>query len=139
MNLENFSFNELVEVRFAIEVEIVKMAAKRRTIDDIVVLTNALSAFEKKVAEGAKAVEENTWFYLKIADAAKNNTLKSLILLISSKSLKFYKEQKLKDNLSLLVEKNQLILDHIIYQKSDIAIQMMKEQFIRNQYQELCF
>ena len=55
-------------------------------------------------------------------------------LIIASKSLKFYKEQKLKDNVSLLLEKNKLVLDHIIYQESDTAIQTLKEQFKRNQY-----
>ena len=138
MNLENFNFHDLVETKFFLEVEIVKMAAKRRTIDDIIALTNALSAFEKKVAAGVRATEENIMFNLKIADAAKNTTLKSLILMITTKLLKHSKEQRLKSyrmaNSTFLLEKNQLILDHIINRESDLATQTIKEYFKKDQY-----
>ena len=140
MNLENLNFHDLVETRFFLEVEIVKMAAKRRTIDDIIALTNALNTFEKKVAKGARATEENIMFNLKIADAAKNTTLKSLILIITTKLLQHYNDnaQKIRlyriDNSNFLLEKNQLVLDHIINQESYLATQIIKEHFKRNQY-----
>jgi len=131
IKLKNLDFHDLVETQAILAIETVKMAAKRRTIDDIITLKNALAAYETKIKKGLPAETENLWFHLKIADAAGNTVLKSLILIIAAKLLEtcnkqYPTNQKVNYPLKSLAE-HQLILDYIINQQSDLAALAMKE------------
>jgi len=65
LNLPSPSFKELVEARIFLELKGVKLAALRRTEDDLIHLENALAAYSDKVIRGEDAVQEDT-FMLKI-------------------------------------------------------------------------
>jgi len=83
LKLEEANFHSLVETRILLEVEGAAKAAERRTEDDLVSLNTALLAYEKKVLAGEGQIEEDLLFHLKIAEASKNNVLKSLMLVIT--------------------------------------------------------
>jgi len=90
LHIEETDFQSLVETRVILEVNAAGNAAKRRTADDIIALQTAISAYEKKVAKGESAVEEDLLFHLKIAEASGNTVLKSLMLIITPDIVKTF-------------------------------------------------
>lgn len=82
LKIENTDFAALVETRVLLETESAKLAAIRRTDEDIKKIRVALEAYAKKVKLNQPAVEEDLMFHLKIAEASKNSVLKSLMLII---------------------------------------------------------
>lgn len=82
LQLEESDFRSLVETRVMLELQIARLAAERRTADDLVEIESALEAYEDKVRNGQRAVEEDLLFHLCIADASKNGVLKSLMMVI---------------------------------------------------------
>jgi len=74
------SFKELVEARIFLELKGVKLAAIRRTTDDLIRMENALTAYSDKVKAGEDAVQEDLLFHLAIARASGNPTLILLCL-----------------------------------------------------------
>lgn len=92
LELEGTDFHALVETRVLLETNSARFAAMRRTDDDIVSITNALTAYEKAVKAGKDTVEYDLLFHLKIAEASKNAVLKSLMLIVTPDILSFFKE-----------------------------------------------
>ncbi len=90
LQLEENDFASLVETRVMLEVQGVRLAAERRTADDLVLMEQALAAYEDKVATGTPAVEEDLLFHLSIADASKNGVLKSFLMVITPDIINSY-------------------------------------------------
>ncbi len=83
MHLDHFSFHSLVETRVLLEVASAKLAAERRTPNDIQELESALETYLRKVKVGeTPASDEDMMFHLKIAETSKNPVLWSLMLII---------------------------------------------------------
>ena len=83
LKIEDTDFASLVETRILLESEMAGLAAIRRTEDDIKNIQMAMYAYEKNVEKGIQSVEEDLMFHLKIAEASKNNVLKSMMLIIT--------------------------------------------------------
>ncbi|CAH0998693.1 HTH-type transcriptional regulator LutR [Neolewinella maritima] len=83
LQLEERDFGSLVETRIMLELQCVKLAAERRTTDDLIEIERALGAYEEKTRSGGSAVEEDLLYHLAIADASKNSVLKSLMMIIT--------------------------------------------------------
>lgn len=94
LKLEKRDFSSLVETRVVLEAEATKLACLRRNSEDITNLEGALDIFLKKVKLGEPAVEEDLLFHLKIAEASKNNVIKSLMLIVTPEIMQLYKELK---------------------------------------------
>ena len=62
IELTENDFTSLVEARTILEINCVRLAAERRTTEDILELKNVLNAFEEKVNRGELAVEEDLIF-----------------------------------------------------------------------------
>ena len=73
LKIENNDFASLVETRVLLEIESAKLAAERRSDEDIKKIQVALNAYEQEVNDGGKAIEEDLIFHLKIAEASKNS------------------------------------------------------------------
>ncbi|MCG8385747.1 MAG: FadR family transcriptional regulator [Cytophagales bacterium] len=114
--LERHDFHSLVETRVLLESNTAKMAALKRTDDDIVSISKALSAYEVAVKKGNSAVEEDLLFHLEIAKASKNSVLKSLMMIVTPDILTFFKENDVcaGDRPKLALEEHHTILDYII-------------------------
>lgn len=127
LNLEEHDFTSLVETRVLLEKEAAFLASDRRTADDIISMTNALKAYANKIKQGLPAVEEDLLFHIKIAEASKNNVLKSLMMIITPDIVNNYINLKVcNDNSSLkTLDEHQAILDHIINKDSDKAMEAM--------------
>ncbi|NJB87097.1 GntR family transcriptional repressor for pyruvate dehydrogenase complex [Lewinella marina] len=98
LQLEESDFASLVETRVMLEVQCVKLAAQRRTADDLVQMELALAAYEKKIRAGEPAVEEDLLYHLSIADASKNGVLKSLMMIITPDIINNYVKYRICDD-----------------------------------------
>lgn len=128
LKLEKSDFTSLVETRIILETNSAKLAASRRTDKDIEEIRNAISAYETKIKNNQNAVEEDLMFHLKIAEASKNNVLKSLMLIITPDIVKNFITYKVCDEGAELkaFHEHQKILDCIIKKNGEAASEMMK-------------
>lgn len=129
LKIENSDFASLVETRVLLETQAARLAAQRRTEEDIVNIQKALLAYEKKVKDGVQAVEEDLLFHLKIAEASKNSVLKSLMLIITPDIVNsFIKLDICKDGrFYKALDEHKIILEHIIAQDVEKVDTAMKE------------
>ncbi|MFK7933531.1 MAG: FadR/GntR family transcriptional regulator [Saprospiraceae bacterium] len=127
LKIENTDFASLVETRVLLEAEAAKLAAERRTDDNIVAIEQALVAHRKRVKAGEPAVEEDLMFHMKIAEASKNTVLKSLMLIITPDIIKnFIQLDICKDRRpDEALEDHKQILQHIISGDGEKAAAVM--------------
>lgn len=118
LKLEKSDFKSLVDTRVLLEKEATRLAALNRTQDDIVQLTNALNDYEVKLSESGEAVGEDLLFHLKIAEASKNNVLKSLMMIITPDVVKSYIHLKVcnENKNQKTIQEHRDILNYIIDQ-----------------------
>lgn len=123
LKLEGTDFHSLVETRVILETNSAHLAARRRTEDDIVAITKALSAFEHAVKNGQPSSEEDLLFHLAITEASKNSVLNSLMLIVTPDILNFFKENDVcgGDKPLEALEQHHIILEHIIDREADLA------------------
>lgn len=123
LEIDYYDLASLIEMWILLEIESAKIAAQRRTEQDILEIKNALDAYAEKVLIGEQAMTEDLKFHLKIAEASKNSILKSLIEVIrpnifkSATSLKIY-QKKLTTS---VLNEHKIILKNIIAQESEEA------------------
>lgn len=129
LRLEKHDFTSLVETRVLLETQAASMAALRRTDEDLRNIETALAAYELKVMEGQTAVEEDLMFHLKIAEAGKNNVLKSLMLIITPDLVSSFNERKVcEDGRSYVaLEEHKVIFQHISNQEPKLAMNAMEK------------
>lgn len=128
LKMENSDFQALVETRVLLELESVRMAAERRTQEDILDIEAALRAYEAQVKEGKGAVEEDLLFHLKIAEASKNSVLKSLMIIIIPNIISEFQQHDICNNGRYYksLEEHRVILSHIIGQRPKQAADAMR-------------
>jgi len=128
LKIENSDFASLVETRVLMETESAKLAAVRRTDQDIEDIRSALEAYESKVKSNQQGVEEDLMFHLKIAEASKNTVLKSLMLIITPDIINnFLTLDICKDGRSVdALEEHRIILKHIIAKEPEKAAEAMR-------------
>lgn len=127
------SFNELVETRISLELKIVKLASQRRTDLDLIRLKEALNAFKNKIIAGENHLEEDLLFHIAIAKASKNNTMMSLMLLITPPILNTYDRDTVceGDKVFSEIQKHENIYKAIETQNEELASKMMHEHFFK--------
>jgi GntR family transcriptional repressor for pyruvate dehydrogenase complex len=116
-------FNALLEARYYLELDAVKLAAERRTAQDLINLNEALLDYEAKVNANQNAVEEDMIFHICIAKASKNSVIESMILILIPDLIKSIVENKIcGDNRGILaIEEHRKILKAIEDQDIDAA------------------
>lgn len=88
-------FNALLEARYYLELDAVKLAAERRTAQDLVNLKEALIDYENKTNNNQDAIEEDMLFHIAIARASKNSVIESMILILIPDLIKSIVENKI--------------------------------------------
>lgn len=129
LKIENSDFGSLIETRVLLETASARLAAERRTAEDVQNMQKALQAYEEKVNHGLQAVEEDLIFHLKIAEASKNSVLKSLMLIITPDIINnFIHLDVCKDGrFYTALEEHKIILEHIIAQQPQKAANAMQQ------------
>lgn len=136
LNLPSPSFKELVEARIFLELKGVKLAALRRTDDDLIHLENALAAYSDKVIRGEDAVQEDLLFHLAIAKASANPTLNTFMLKITPEIITNFEKHHVcdKDTAFNGIQEHKDILDAIRSMDTEQTKKAMKKHF-KNLYQ----
>ncbi|MCL6273714.1 FadR family transcriptional regulator [Muricauda sp. 2012CJ35-5] len=98
LRLEDPDFKSLVETRILLELKTVRLAALRRTEDDLKKIREALDAYNSKVLAGKEAVEEDLLFHLAIAKASKNSTMNTFMLIITPEIITNFEKYHVCDN-----------------------------------------
>ena len=92
--LDRHQVAALTETRWVIEVQLARFAAERATDDDLRDLRGAHEEFRGEVEAGRSGIEQDLQFHLKIADAARNPVLRSLIGLIAPDIVKLARNDR---------------------------------------------
>ena len=131
LRLEEPDFKSLVETRILLELKTARLAALRRTEDDLIKLEEALLAYKNKVNNGEEAVQEDLLFHLAIAKASGNSTMNTFMLIITPEIITNFQKHHVCDaGLSQRgITDHQAIFDAIKNKKPQLAKQKMKEHF----------
>ncbi|WP_209404889.1 FadR/GntR family transcriptional regulator [Pseudozobellia sp. WGM2] len=133
LGLAEQDFKSLVETRILLELKIVKMAALRRTEEDLQRIKETLDAYKIKMVSGEACVEEDLLFHLAIASACKNSTMNALMLLITPEIIVAYEEDKVcQGDVALAqIRKHEDIYNAIRDQNPQMAKEKMKSHFTK--------
>ncbi|MFI8603901.1 FadR/GntR family transcriptional regulator [Cellulophaga baltica] len=131
LRLEEPGFKSLVETRILLELKTVRLAALRRTEEDLKVLKEAIDAYETKVRAGKDAVQEDLLFHLAIARASGNSSMNTFMLIITPEIITNFEKYHVCDsNQSLLgIQEHTEIYNAIRDQNPQLAKEKMKIHF----------
>ncbi|WP_347372756.1 FadR/GntR family transcriptional regulator [Aequorivita sp. Q41] len=131
LRLEAPDFKSLVETRILLELKTARLAALRRTEEDLVSMKNSWEAYAAKVVKGEDAVQEDLLFHLAIAKASGNSTMNTFMLTITPEIItNFGKYHVCDKELAILgIEEHRLIYEAIKDKNPQLAKQKMKEHF----------
>ncbi|EDP70464.1 regulatory protein GntR, HTH [Flavobacteriales bacterium ALC-1] len=131
LRLEDPDFKSLVETRILLELKTVRLAAIRRTEEDLEKLKDALDAYTRKVLDGEDAVQEDLLFHLAIARASGNSTMNTFMLIITPEIITNFEKYHVcdKDLAQRGIKEHEEIFDAIKRQKPQLAKAKMKEHF----------
>ena len=131
LSLEESDFKSLVETRILLELKTVKLAALRRTEDDLISLKEALDAYQSKVMNGEDSVQEDLLFHLTIAKAAANSTIETFMLIITPEIITNFEKYHVcdKNQILMAIEEHQNIFDAIEKGDAQLAKEAMKRHF----------
>ncbi|EDM45400.1 GntR family transcriptional regulator [unidentified eubacterium SCB49] len=131
LDLEEPEFKTLVETRILLELKTTRLAALRRTEEDLVAMKKALDAFEQKVLNGENAVQEDLLFHLAIAKACGNSTMNTFMLIITPEIITNFGKYHVCDAALThsAIEEHAQIYEAIKDQNPQLAKKRMKQHF----------
>lgn len=131
VGLDTPDFKSLVETRILLELKTARLAALRRTDDDLKHMKQTLDAYSKKVLNHEDAVQEDLLFHLAIAKASKNSTLNTFMLTITPEIItNFNKYHVCDENQAFLgIQEHTDIFEAIKIKNPDLAKEKMKVHF----------
>lgn len=131
LRLEAPDFKSLVETRILLELKTVRLAAQRRTKEDLKQMEEALKAYSKKVLNGENAVQEDLLFHLAIAKSSGNGTMNTLMLIITPEIITNFEKYHVcdKNQAFMGIQEHQDIFEAIKEQNPQLAKEKMKVHF----------
>lgn len=131
LRLEKQDFKSLVETRILLELKTAKLAALKRTEEDLLQIENALIAYRDKVLDGKDAVQEDLLFHLAIAKASGNSTINTFMLTITPGIITNFQKYHVcdEDQAVLGIREHESIFEAIKLKNTQLAKQKMKEHF----------
>ena len=131
IRLEDPEFKDLVETRILLELKTCRLAALRRTDEDLRKMEEAIQAYEQKVLNGEDAVQEDLLFHLAIAKASGNRTMNNFMLMITPEIITNFEKYHVcdKNQAFLGIQEHKDIYEAIKAQDSKLAKEKMKTHF----------
>lgn len=131
LQLKEADFKSLVETRILLELKTVRLAALRRSEEELKQIKLALKAFSDKVMKGEDAVQEDLLFHLAIANASGNSTLNTFMLKITPEIITNFERYHVCDEDQALkgIKEHQNIFEAIEKQDPKMAKDTMKKHF----------
>jgi GntR family transcriptional regulator, transcriptional repressor for pyruvate dehydrogenase complex len=94
INFNKDDFSALIEARYYMEINAARLAAMRRTDEDLELLRAAVADYDNKVNSKQDAVQEDMFIHLRIANATKNSVFESMLLMLLPDIIKSIIENK---------------------------------------------
>ena len=131
LRLDEPDFKSLVETRILMELKTCRLAAQRRTKEDLEQMQEAIEAFSKKVLNNEDAVQEDLLFHLAIAKASGNSTMNTFMLIITPEIITNFEKYHVcdKDMAFRGIQEHKDIYEAIKDQDPQLAKEMMKVHF----------
>lgn len=131
LRLDEPDFKSLVETRILLELKTVRLAALRRSEEDLIEIRNNLDAYNEKVLKGEDAVQEDLLFHLAIAKAAGNSSLNTFMLIITPGIITNFEKYHVcdKNEPVIGIKEHEAILEAIKNKDPEAAKQKMKDHF----------
>ena len=131
LRLKDPDFKSLVETRILLELKTVKLAAIRRSEEDLENIKSALDAYEKVALSGEDAVQEDLLFHLAIAKASGNRTINAFMLSITPQIIIDFEKYHVCDKrlAQIGIDEHKAIYKAIKEQNPKLAKQKMKDHF----------
>ncbi|MEP1490233.1 MAG: FadR/GntR family transcriptional regulator [Algibacter sp.] len=131
LRLDKPDFKSLVETRILLELKSVRLAALRRTEEDLIHMKQTLDAYSEKVRNNEDAVQEDLLFHLAIAKASGNSTMNTFMLTITPEIItNFEKYHVCDDNQAQLgIIEHEDIYEAIKLKNPKLAKEKMKIHF----------
>lgn len=131
LSLKDPDFKSLVETRILLEIKTVKLAALRRTDQDLERIRKAMDDYETKVVNGEDSVQEDLLFHLAIAKAAGNSTMETFMLQITPEIItNFEKHHVCDENQKFIaIDDHKAIYKSIENKDPQLAKQKIKDHF----------
>ena len=131
LRLEEPDFKSLVETRILLELKTSRLAALRRSDDDLKQMKEALDAYSAKVMNGEDAVQEDLLFHLSIAKASGNSTMNTFMLIITPGILTNFEKYHVCDEDQAFrgIQEHTDIYEAIKKQDPKLAKEKMKKHF----------
>lgn len=131
LRLENHNFKSLVETRILLELKTVRLAALRRSEEDLMQIKQALDLYAQKVIDGQDAVQEDLLFHLAIAKASGNSSMNTFMLLIIPEIITNFEKYHVCDSDQAVkgIKEHEDIYNAIKSQNPILGKEMMKVHF----------
>ncbi|HEX9827160.1 MAG TPA: FadR/GntR family transcriptional regulator [Flavobacteriaceae bacterium] len=131
LRLEEPDFKSLVETRILLELKTARLAALRRSEEDLIEMRNNLDAYNEKVLKGEDAVQEDLLFHLAIAKAAGNSTLNTFMLIITPGIITNFEKYHVcdKNQPVIGIKEHEAVFEAIKNKDPEAARQKMKDHF----------
>jgi GntR family transcriptional repressor for pyruvate dehydrogenase complex len=94
INFNKDDFSALIEARYYMEINAARLAAMRRTDEDLELLRAAVADYDNKVNSNQDAVQEDMFIHLRIANATRNSVFESMLLMLLPDIIKNIIENK---------------------------------------------
>lgn len=131
LRLQEPDFKSLVETRILLELKTSRLAARRRTKEDLRQMEEALEAYKRKVIKGEDAVQEDLLFHLAIARASGNSTMNTFMLIITPEIITNFEKYHVcdKNHAFIGIQEHIDIYEAIKAQDPQLAKEKMKVHF----------
>ncbi|MCF6296895.1 MAG: FadR family transcriptional regulator [Flavobacteriaceae bacterium] len=131
LSLDQPDFKSLVETRILFELKTVKLAAIRRTDEDLKHMKETLDAYSEKIMNKENAVQEDLLFHLAIAKASGNSTMNTFMLAITPEIITNFEKYHVcdKNQAFLAIKEHAEIYEAIKNQDTMLAKKKMKIHF----------
>jgi GntR family transcriptional repressor for pyruvate dehydrogenase complex len=134
LQVESYDLYSLAESRLILETNIIRLSCRRRTGEDLTKIERYVNLYEEKIATGVPAVEEDLSFHRQIAEASKNQVLKSMMLIITPDLMTNYRKFwhiEPSPKRSIAAMEHRLLLEHIRNQDEEAAATMIAQHLRR--------
>lgn len=126
LNLQNYDFFSLVETRFVIEVNAIKLCAQRWNADDMLKLEKAHENFVRYF-DTEDRVSHDFAFHRAIAEACHNPVFKAMLMIVIPDIMNVYRRDRICAQDDVVVTEHQKMLDAIKARDGEKAAALMSD------------
>lgn len=126
LNLQNYDFFSLVETRFVLEVNAIRLCAERWTEKDMEMLEKTHENYVKNY-DTPERVSNDFAFHRAIAEASHNPVFKAMLLIVIPDIMTIYQRDRICAPNPVVVDEHDLMLDAIKKRDGELAAKIMSQ------------